>query len=112
MDMANTTANRISFRISSPDNHRALISDCVFMAGAIKRHYSDVALMFDDKNARTIVGDMNVLIEGSDALLASLSENDTIEGFLLQELTMLWNKLHHLVTEAFQQVYPSGKICH
>lgn len=86
-----------------------LISECLLMAGAIKRHNEDAALLMGDTYALVDTTDMKRVIDGADSLLVDVVNDGPLNAFDLHELTMVWNKLRYMVTSTYQGEYFSSR---
>ena len=86
-----------------------LVSECLLMAGAIKRHHED-AVVLGDSRSLIVAAEMQQVMEGADALLAELFENSPVNASDAGELSMVWNKLRHLVAATYQGNYFSNTL--
>lgn len=105
MDMISYTQQHRNFQQSTYQDHITLLSECLLMAGAIKRHNEDAALMLGDNAARAMVEEMRTLMEGADGLLSVLSFEQDLDSFEALELRMVWNKLRYIVASTYQGQY-------
>ncbi len=105
MDMISNIPQQHTFQPISFNEQIALVSECLLMAGAIKRHNEDAALVFGENSTLAVVEDMVRVIDGADELLSELSEEHPLNAFEAQELSLVWNKLRHLVAATYQGSY-------
>ena len=110
MDMISNIPQQHTFQPVSFDEQIALVSECLLMAGAIKRHNEDAAVVLGDNSTLAVVEDMVRVMEGADELLAELSEEQPLNAFEGQELQLVWNKLRHLVAATYQGSYFSNSL--
>ncbi|ARN74639.1 hypothetical protein [Oceanicoccus sagamiensis] len=110
MDMISNIPQQHTFQPISFDEQVALVSECLLMAGAIKRHNEDAAIVFGDESTLDVVDDMARVMDGADELLAELTEEKPLNAFEAQELQLVWNKLRHLVAATYQGSYFSNSL--
>ena len=110
MDVTANIHTGPQIQLSSLQDQVDLISECLLMAGAIKRHNEDAAMILGDVHATAIARDMSRVIDGADGLLTELDSNSPLNAFEAEELKMVWNKLRHLVSATYQGEYFSTRI--
>ncbi|WP_101759844.1 hypothetical protein [Oceanicoccus sp. KOV_DT_Chl] len=112
MDMISNTPAQYSSPQFSFSDQVALVSECVLMAGAIKRHYDDALLITDAVENQPLIEEMSQVIEASNELLVDLSDSIPLNSFEVDELKMVWNRLHYLVAITYQGAFiPNAHYC-
>ncbi len=110
MEMIKNVPKRKLTQYISCDVQLELITECLLMAGAIKRHNEDAALLMGDARASSIINDMNRVLEGANNLLAEAKAEKPLNALEWHELRMVWNKLRYFVTSTYQGEYFSSKV--
>ena len=83
------------------EKQQDLVSECLLMAGALKRHNEDAALILEDDFFQTEAEDLARVMSGAQCLLATLHKGCDMDPIEENELNMMWNKLRHQVSEAY-----------
>ena len=83
------------------EKQQDLVSKCLLMAGALKRHNEDAALVLEDDFFQTEAEDLARVIVGAERLLATLKTGYDMDPIEENELNMMWNKLRHQISEAY-----------
>lgn len=79
-----------------------LVSSCLLMAGALKRHNEDAAVVLNDGCFQEEAEDLARVMSGADHLFATLSQGCDLDPIEENELNMMWNKLRHQVSEIYR----------
>ena len=105
MDMISDLMPQENIQLHSLQDQVNLVSECLLMAGAIKRHNEDAAIIVGDVDARLLADDMHKIIDGADGLLEDLENNQQLNSMQAEEIIMVWNKLRHIVSLTYQGRY-------
>jgi hypothetical protein len=90
------------FSTTHRERQLELLSSCLLMAGALKRHNEDAAVVLDDGFFQEEAEDLARVMSGADRLFTSLSQGCDLDPIEENELNMMWNKLRHQVSEIYQ----------
>ena len=83
------------------EKQQDLVSECLLMARALKRHNEDAALILADDFFQNEADDLARVILGSERLLATLEKGCDMDPIEENELNMMWNKLRHQASEVY-----------
>lgn len=83
-----------------------LLSDCLRMAGALKRHNEDAAVVLADRYFLEEAEDLARVMSGADHLYTALSHGCDLDPVEENELNMMWNKLRHQISEVYRTKIP------
>ena len=79
-----------------------LVSSCLLMAGALKRHNEDAALVLGDSGFQHEAEDLARVMAGAENLFSALSHGCNLDPIEDNELNMMWNRLRHQVSGTFR----------
>jgi hypothetical protein len=83
-----------------------LVSSCLLMAAALKRHNEDAALLLGDSGFQNEAQDLGRVLAGAESLHAALSHGFDLDPIEENELNMMWNRLRHQVCASFRPRLP------